>query len=91
MATPLSSLKFGETFRKSFTRGGTTTAQQYALAKRLQPGKARGGPCKHRKPITSGSREWQHELRREQQILLKTGYIRAEGTGRNRVYLRAAK
>lgn len=86
----LKNLTFSKTFSQATrSRLGATVKQMYALAQRIQPSDTQGGPCTHRIATTRTGREWQHQLRRETQVLLNAGYLKPLGDGRNRVYVRA--
>jgi hypothetical protein len=88
--TILKNLTFGKTFSQATrSKAGSTVKQMYALAQRIQPSDTHGGPCTHRASTTRTGREWQHQLRREAQVLLSAGYLKPVGEARNRAYVRA--
>lgn len=58
---------------EELTRGPKTTSELYEAAQRRQPSDCKESLCLHRRTPTD--MEWQHELRREQQLLKNDGVI----------------
>jgi len=64
---------FEELIISALGNGPKTTPQLYDVARKRQPGDCTKTACTHRTKVTDF--EWQHELRREQQLLKKDGQI----------------
>jgi hypothetical protein len=57
----------------TLSAGPRTTEQLYGIARQRQPKDCIGSICTHRQKPSD--MEWQHELRREQQLLKREGLI----------------
>ena len=64
---------FRQLIPDTFPEGPKCTQELYELARQRQPRDCTDTPCPYRERVSSGDKEWMHELRRNQFQLKREG------------------